>query len=501
MNSSAPATPVATSTRPRSAGSAISARSSSSSRPAARTLTIAAEVEQRRVALEAVEREPEAGRGQRLRALGRRVGRELQHGAVARAARARPRRRGSSHTGRPPPSATSSSGANAVEHAAVADELVADDLAAAVDDRPAHDRDAGRSTAALARARGPGRGQVAVDAPPAVAARATERVSTVRSCRRRARRRTTPAQPSGAVARPVVGVREVGQRAPDELLVAEQRGAGGVGERDRAVGVGGPDPVRRRPRPAPRYGVEPAQRVRSRSASARAAPRASAFSRSRSASAAPARASRAQPDGGDDEDHHEHAAPAPPRGSRAGWWHFEPVFSRESIRVSELSASPATRASAVGDHRTGVEEANRTGVLDGLKRLGVEHDHRVVVSTRDVHASACEDRLRRARPPAPCVDAWIPRIPTRRSTRSLRWRARSRGRQRAKRIPCALRWAGLRRVVNLARPGSSRAIRCSGARRPRPRRRPGSDAEVILGTRHRLQQRRLPTSGRVPATL
>ncbi len=77
------------------------------------------------------------------------------------------------HTGRPPPSSISSSARERAEHAAVADQLVADDLAAPVDHRPAHDGDAGaldlrRGLARRARAGRLG-GQVAVDALPSVA--------------------------------------------------------------------------------------------------------------------------------------------------------------------------------------------------------------------------------------------------------------------------------------------------------------------------------------------
>ena len=82
VNSSASATPVATSTRPRSAGPAISARSSSSVAPADADLDDPAVLEQLGAALEVVEREREARRRQlaaparsrrRERAAGRRA--------------------------------------------------------------------------------------------------------------------------------------------------------------------------------------------------------------------------------------------------------------------------------------------------------------------------------------------------------------------------------------------------------------------------------------------
>ena len=95
------------------------------------------------------------------------------------------------HTGRPPPSSSSSVGREALDHVTVADELVGHDLAAPVDHRPAHDGDA------LRHGLGRRRAEVAVDALPAVARSGTERVSTVCRLPSAWMRRTTPFQPIG----------------------------------------------------------------------------------------------------------------------------------------------------------------------------------------------------------------------------------------------------------------------------------------------------------------
>ena len=113
----------------------------------------------------------------------------------------------------------------AVEHVAVADQLVADDLAPAVDDRPADDRDAG-ALRLRRRGRRGGRAEVAVDpAPAAGRERDRERVDGPV----RAVLVAPPDHAREAVGsrhgRLVVGVRQLDGGAADELFVAEQRGA------------------------------------------------------------------------------------------------------------------------------------------------------------------------------------------------------------------------------------------------------------------------------------
>ena len=194
-------------------------------------------LEQRRVTLEAVEREPVARRGQRARLRRVRVRRELEHDAVPRQRRRlvalhahphRPARAEREQRVRREPG----------EHVAVAHDLVPDHRAEPVDHRQAHGRDV--------RPRGRrGRAQVAVD-PAQTDALAQRRPARVHRAHAAVGVHTAhdarPA-PGRAQRAPVVGVGEVRQRAPDKVLVTEQRGARGVRERDRAVGVAGPDPV------------------------------------------------------------------------------------------------------------------------------------------------------------------------------------------------------------------------------------------------------------------
>ena len=123
-------------------------------------------------------------------------------------------------------------GSEAREHVTVADQLVGDHLAEAVDHRRAHDGDAGQR---LGGRRG---GEVAIDPLPAAAGAHGTRVD-----RPPAAVGVLAAQHAGPADRLVVGVGEIGQRHADQVVAAEQRRARGAREPQRARLVDGPQPV------------------------------------------------------------------------------------------------------------------------------------------------------------------------------------------------------------------------------------------------------------------